>query len=100
MKPDSIPLYKDKKENIIKKYPALAGAIDRLEQKIIENPNGGIKETIILNNCPIITRKRGMKTDLFTDRLPDHYLYLTINYGLTDKGVIVFLAVYLHDYIV
>jgi len=97
---NSITLYDDQKEVFIKKYPALAGAIDRLEKNIIENPNGGIKETIVLNNRKITARKRGIKTDLFTDRLPDHYLYLTINYGLTDKGNIVFLAAYLHDYIV
>jgi len=96
----TIPSYNDQKEAYIKKYPALAGAIDRLERKIIENPNGGIKEIIILNNRQIKVRKRGLKTDLFTDRLPDHYLYLTIDYGLTDTGTVVFLAAYLHDYIV
>jgi len=100
MPSSSIPSYNDQKEAFVKKYPALAGAIDRLERKIIENPNGGIKETIVLHNRQITVRKRGLKTDLFTDRLPDHYLYLTINYGLTDEGIVVFLAAYLHDYIV
>jgi len=100
MTSESIPSYDDQKKAVIKKYPALAGAIDRLEKKIIENPNDGIKETIVINNRKVPARKRGAKTDLFNDRLPDHYLYLTINYGLTDKGTIVFLAAYLHDYIV
>ena len=36
----------------------------------------------------------------FNDKLPDLYLYLTINYGLTDNDMIVFLGIYLHNYIV
>ena len=100
MKQDSLPLYESGKKAIIEKYPALAGSIKQLEEKIAKNPQDAIKETLLIEGRHVPTRKRGLRTDFFSDRLPDHYLYLTINYGLTDKGMIVFLAVYLHDYIV
>ena len=44
--------------------------------------------------------KHGIRTNLFSDRLPDHYLYLTTNFGLTADDTLVFLGLYLHDYIV
>ena len=100
MKQVTIPSYESSKKLAIEKYPALADVIKRLENKILENPKAGIKETIIIENRHVITRKRGMRTDFFSDRLPDHYLYLTTNYGLTDDGTVVFLGIYLHDYIV
>ena len=94
------PSYENGKKKIIKKYPAIKADIDNLERKIFENPIRGIKETIIIENRHITTRKRGLKTNLFSDRLPDHYLYITVNYGLIDSGDIIFLTIYLHDYIV
>ena len=71
-----------------------------LENKIIENPKSGIKEILLIGNRNVPTRKRGIRTNLFSDRLPDHYLYLTVNYGLIENNTVVFLGVYLHDYIV
>ena len=100
MKLPNIPSYESNKKNIIIKYPALAGAITNLENKILENPASGIKEVLLLENRHVTTRKRGMRTNLFSDRLPDHFLYLTINYGLTNTGDVAFLSVYLHDYVI
>ena len=100
MKSHIIPSYKTGKANIVKKYPAIKAAIDGLESKILENPAGGIKEILVIKNRHVTTRKRGIKTNLFSDRLPDHYLYITVNYGLADNGDIVFLTIYLHDYII
>jgi len=100
MKLPNIPSYESNKKEISKKYPALAGAIDNLEKKILENPASGIKEVLLIENRHVITRKRGMRTNLFSDRLPDHFLYLTINYGLTKTGDVAFLSVYLHDYVI
>jgi hypothetical protein len=100
MKQVNLPSYDSSKRFIIDKYPALAGGIRQLEEKILENPAEGIKETLIVNNRPVVTRKRGIRTNLFSDRLPDHYLYLTTNYGLTNDDTLVFLGLYLHDYIV
>ena len=100
MKQNSIPSYESSKESIIKKYPALAGGIEQLEKKILETPTAGIKETLVIENRHVTTRKRGMRTNFFSDKLPDHYLYLTTNYGLTDNETVVFLGIYLHDYVV
>ena len=99
MKQDSIPSYESSKKLHIKKYPGLAAGIEQLEKKILENPEAGIKETLVIESRHVITRKRGLRTNLFSDRLPDHYLYLTINYGLTDSEMVVFLGIYLHDYV-
>jgi len=100
MKLPNIPSYESNKNRIVKKYPALAGAIKSLEDKILENPEGGKKEILLIENRHVTTRKRGMRTNLFSDRLPDHYLYLTVNYGLTSTGDVAFLSVYLHDYVI
>ena len=100
MKQVNLPSYESSKKKIIDKYPALAASIGQMEGKILENPEDGMKETIIVNNRHVITRKRGIRTNLFSDRLPDHYLFLTVNYGLTNDDTLVFLGLYLHDYIV
>ena len=100
MKLPNIPSYESNKKSIVRKYPALTEAINNLENKILENPKSGKREVLVLGNRHVITRKRGMRTNLFSDRLPDHYLYLTINYGLTNIGDVAFLSVYLHDYVI
>ena len=100
MKLPDIPSYESNKKSIVRKYPALAKAINNLENKILENPASGIKEVLLIENRHVTTRKRGIRTNLFSDRLPDHYLYLTINYGLTNEGDVAFLSVYLRDYVI
>ena len=100
MKLPNIPLYESNKKNIIEKYPILAEAISNLENSIMENPESGKKEVLLIENRHVKTRRRGMRTNLFSNRLPDHYLYLTINYGLTGGGDVAFLSVYLRDYVI
>ena len=100
MKLPSIPSYEHRKNEIVQKYPALIDAINKLENKIIEYPTNGIKEVILFENRHVVTRKQGMRTNLFSDRLPDHYLYLTINYGMIITGDVALLTIYLHDYVI
>ena len=97
--PDT-PSYNANKNSIIRKYPALSDAINDLENKILKNPEIGIKETIWIENREVKTRRRGIRTSLFNNRLPDNYLYLTINYGMTIERDVLFLTVHLRDYII
>ena len=97
--PDT-PSYNATKNSIVQKYPALLEAINKLENKILENPEGGIKEVIFVGNRDVKSRRRGIRTSLFNNRLPDNYLYITINYGLTSEGDVLFLTIHLREYVV
>ena len=99
MRLPNIPSYNANKNSIIQKYPALQAAIDGLENDILKNPDKGIKENIFLENREVKTRRKGIRTSLFNNRLPDNYLFLTINYGLTAEGDVAFLTIYLREYI-
>ena len=100
MKQNNLPSYDSRKKAIIAKYPDLDTEIKQLEKEIIDNPADGINETLIIEGRHVKTHKRWKRASLFSDRLPDCYMYLTINYGITVDGTVVFLAMYIHDYIV
>jgi len=98
MKQESLPSYKAGKEAYIKKYPSLVDFIKQFENQILEDPTSGTKETLLIRNRPVITRKRIMKTTLFSGRLPDSYLDIVINYGLTDNDLVVFFTITIDEW--
>ena len=99
MKPGCSSWYSKKKEQIISWYPVFQRYFDEVEGKILEDPSAASEEIIMYEGKPRHVRKRYVKTTFFNGLLPDVYKYLTITYGITVEGRIIFLFADLHDYI-
>jgi hypothetical protein len=99
MKPGCSTSYNKAKEQIISLYPVFKNYFDEVERQIQNDPLAASEEIILYAGKPRHVRKRFVKTTFFSGLLPDTYKYLTITYGITKEGQIVFLYANLHDYI-
>jgi hypothetical protein len=73
---------------------------EKAEAEILKNPFDSICETIIVNGNHIIkTYKKTVRTDIFSGRFPNTYLYLSLSYAEnSDKTKLVIYGVYLRTY--
>jgi hypothetical protein len=99
MKPGCSSSYNRTKEKIINTYPCFKEYFEDVENSIIDDPAAAAEETIFYDGKPRHVRKKYIKTTFFSGLLPDIYKYLTITYGITAQGQIIFLFANLHDYI-
>jgi hypothetical protein len=99
MKPGCSTSYNQTKKTIIAQYPCFKEYFETVEGMIEADPQASSEEIIFYDGKPRHVRKRYIKTTFFSGLLPDTYKYLTITYGITGAGQIIFIFAKLHDFI-
>jgi len=88
------------KQKALDEYKGINMYFEKAETEILKNPFDSICETIVVNgNLVIKTYKKTVKTDIFSGRFPNSYLYLSLSYAEnTDKTKLVIYGVYIRTY--
>jgi hypothetical protein len=100
MKLEYTDLSKGIKRTAINEYKGISAYFEKAEAEILRNPFDSICETIIANGDRIEKAyKKTVKTDIFSGRFPNLYLYLSLSYaGSPDKTTLVVYGVYIRTY--
>ena len=91
---------KEIKEKILNSYKGMTDYFTKLEAEILKSPYDSVIETIIAKGQRINkTYKKTVKTDIFSGRFPNSYLYLSLSYAETpDKTKLLVYGVYVRTY--
>jgi len=90
----------DTKQKALTEYKGIAVYFNKLEAKILAHPFDSVCETIITKEeLKINAYKKTVKTDIFSGRFPNSYLYLSLSYveKLDKTGIIVY-GVFIRTY--
>lgn len=91
---------KEIKRKALIEYKGISVYFEKAETEIIKNPFDSICETIIANGNRVQkTYKKTVKTDIFSGRFPNSYLYLSLSYAENpDKTKLIVYGVYIRTY--
>jgi len=89
------------KQKALEEYKGISAYFEKAEAEILKSPFDSICETIIINGTRIEkTYKKTVKTDIFSGRFPNSYLYLSLSYAESpDKTKLVIYGVYIRTYL-
>jgi len=87
------------KQEALNEYSGMDAYFDRAETEIIRNPFDSVCETLIVNGQRKKTYKKTIKTDIFSGRFPNSYLYLSLSYAEnSDKTKLIIYGVFIRTY--
>jgi len=88
------------KQNALNEYNKINTYFENAEAEILKNPFDSICETIIVNGGLIVkTYKKTVKTNIFSGRFPNSYLYLSLSYAeSSDKTKLIVYGVFIRTY--
>ena len=100
MKLEYADFCKNIKQAALDEYKGINMYFEKAEADILKNPFDSISETLIVNgNRTVKTYKKTVRTDIFSGRFPNSYLYLSLSYAEnTDKTKLVIYGVYIRTY--
>jgi len=88
------------KQKALDEYSGIAVYFDKIESEILANPFDSVCETILANGKRVNKAyKKTVKTDIFSGRFPNSYLYLSLSYAESpDKTKLIVFGVYIRTY--
>jgi hypothetical protein len=88
------------KQKALNDYEGIAAYFDKAEAEILLNPFDSVYEAIIANGERVNKAyKKTVKTDIFSGRFPNSYLYLSLSYAASsDKTKLKVYGVYIRTY--
>jgi hypothetical protein len=87
------------KQKALDEYKGISMYFEKAEAEILKNPFDSICETLIVNENRIKTYKKTVRTDIFSGRFPNSYLYLSLSYAEnSDKTKMLIYGVYIRTY--
>jgi hypothetical protein len=95
MKIAYVPSSDGAKRKLEETYPRIGKYFSDLEAKIREAPYEAVEERLLINGIAVPTRKRSVRTGLFSDSLGPSYLSISMSYLVdTANDRIVVVGVY------
>ncbi|MDR2470531.1 MAG: hypothetical protein LBD09_00275 [Treponema sp.] len=100
MKLEYTDLSKSVKDKALEDYKGMDAYFAKAETEILRNPFDSVCETIIVEGKRVHkTYKKTIKTDIFSGRFPNSYLYLSLSYAETpDNSRLIVYGVYIRTY--
>ena len=93
------PSAEELKRNILHTHSGIRTYFDKIETMINEAPYDAAEEKNVIEGRPVFAYKRSVKTGLFSGRLINSYLYLSLSYAIySEREMIVIIGAYVLNY--